>query len=50
MYFRDSPALPEVFEEVEMYELNEEEERLREDEEEKEREEEERQGVECASQ
>jgi len=47
---KDSPALPEVFEEVEMYELNEEEERLREDEEEKAREEEERQGVECASQ
>ena len=42
--------LPEVFEEVEMYELNMEEERLREDEEDKEREQEEGQGVECATQ
>ena len=44
--------LPEVFEEVDMYEFNTEEERLREEEEEKAREQEERegQGVDCATQ
>jgi len=48
MCFRDSPVLPEVFEEVEMYEFNMEEERLREDKEEKE--EREGQSAECATQ
>ena len=44
--------LPEVFEEVDMFEFNTEEERLREEEEEKAREQEEREGqnVDCATQ
>ena len=44
--------LPEVFEEVDMFEFNPEEERLREEEEEKAREQEEREGqeVDCATQ
>jgi len=49
---RDGPVLPEVFEEVDMYEFNTEQERLREEEEEKAREQEEREGqdVDCATQ
>ena len=44
--------LPKVFEEVDMFEFNTEEERLREEEEEKAREQEEREGqnVDCATQ
>merc|ERR1719193_2618805 len=49
---KDGPVLPEVFEEVDMYEFNTEEERLKEEEEEKAREREEREGqdVDCATQ